>query len=96
MENREISVQSARKVALATLSIAAAGLAASVPNALATETQNVPQPAVFISQQAPAEITFGDKLQQYEAQLAQRLGMRKSGGCSSGTSSSEAASDCDD
>jgi hypothetical protein len=90
------------KVALTALSLVATGLAASIPNAaIATATQNSAQPIVFTSQPTSSEFVAGDKLQQYEARLSKELGMdkfslRKSGGCDSGTTSGQGASDCDD
>ena len=95
--------QSTGKVALAVLSVVATGLAVSASKAaMATENQSTAQPVVFRSQPTPLKIVTGEKLQQYENHLSERLGidgvnmMKRSGGCSSGTSSSEAASDCDD
>lgn len=90
------------KVALTALSIIATGFAATIPNAgIATAAQNSAQPVVFTSQPRSSEFVAGDKLQQYEARLSKELGMdkfsmRRSGGCDSGTSSGQAASDCDD
>lgn len=86
------------KVALTTLTLVATGLAASINNAgIASATENIAQPVVFTSQSLSSEVVAGDKLQQYEARLSERLGMDKSRlRCQSGTTSGQGASDCDD